>query len=1113
MVRLLAPGGIMAHKLLRFKILLPIVLASLLMIGGVVGYFVVNKMRGQGALERAEQAYADENWNEAKTNYTWYLARQEDPEVLPKYIHSCLQLLGNRSANISAAGQGYLKLALANRSDRDQVQQVIDFYRKHGLWRELDYAAGLFLREYPDDPVVDDQPDARVRFLQFNKALASDRLGRTAEATAAYQRLIDAGNAEPEVYGNLARLKQQQNLETQGRQLLDDALAKTPDDPRVHVERAKFALDANDLPLATQEIEAALAAGANTEDAFITAARVRTAHGEWEKAQTLAEQAIAVMPDSAEGYFTVVQSLMARRKTDEAIAFLAAIDPYVMADNPQLYFILVETQINADKLEDADRTLEAFRTACPDKGVYFEYFAARKLGKEGNPAEAASRLEILVENAPDFSEARFALVLAYLDSDQRERARNALEMYITSYPDDNRARFLWDAKNFAKRSTQEIEAAAIALLDSDTPQYHSLISTADSLAQANPEADVNGERRELVKRLYERAIQVSPDTPDGYIRLAGICIQEGAFERVLQLLDSAEGTGVDAMELAIAKAALAVAESRPADAKALFEEELARDAMTPQRATQWAQLFASRDGLQSGLDVLEAVKAREADVGKQQELDLAQVTFCLRSGDIEKSRALVERIDTTYPDEPRMVKRLNDSRMSIARALLVPGDQRDLPAAEALLAAIETAEPGRNDVKIVRARLLLSQDPPDVDGAERLSAEVRKKSDDADPEAFLISSEIASLKGQFDDALEFVEKASTAAPDDGAIAWKLSQAQLQAGRYTEALMTLEKLNTMLPDNPDIMDLLARAYEYAGRSEEAEALARQLAATQDDQEDVSLQALIKISQKDWASASELLRQTLEDKPDDLSSIDLFARAMAAQGQWAELESFFNDCVSRQPDSPNLWVKLGNTYFREPGSEVKLDPERLQKASFAFTQALALQPGFLPALRGLLNVNLQSREFGAALGLCDRYLASAPNDVEMLETKANLLAQLPGRQQEALTSIERAIEITPRIESYYLRGRLLKDLGEFDAEKFGKAFEDYERVRQAKGGALELDIAQAECLLGMKDNERALIYYDSAKTKAANAAPLLAARLDEIAKRLEEEIAKRLEEKED
>jgi tetratricopeptide (TPR) repeat protein len=577
--------------------------------------------------------------------------------------------------------------------------------------------------------------------------------------------------------------------------------------------------------------------------------------------------------------------------------------------------------------------------------------------------------------------------------------------------------------------------------------------------------------------------------------LANLLIEDGEFDRVRELLAGAEAAGVDPSELAIAKAALALAESRPADAKSLFDEELARDAITPQRATQWAALFVEREGLQSGLDVLEAAKARATDVGEKMELDLNQVALCLNAADIEKSRAMVERIAAAYPNEPRMSTRLNDSRVSIARALLMPGDRRDLPAAEALLAAIESTEPGRNDVKLVRARLLLNQEPPDLDGAESLSAEVRKKSD-ADPEAFLISSDIAYRKSQYANALDFAQLANTAAPDDPRTAMPLAQAQLQAGRFADAVLTLEKLKTMLPEDRAIMDLLARAYAGAGRTQEAEALARQIAAPDGGPKDVSLQAWILICRGDWGPASELLRQMQQANPDDLWSIHYLARAMEAQGQWDELETFLNDCVSRQPDSPNLWAELGNSYLPEDGSDVKLDPERLQKASFAFTQALVVRPEYSPALRGLLNVNLQSGELGAALGLCERFLVANPNDVAMLEKKATLLARLPGRREEALASIQRAIEITPRPEFFYVRGRLRLELGEFAV-----ALEDFERVSQAGGvNRPDLEIAMAEACLGLNNVERAEIYYKSAKAKAANAAPPFAARLNEIGKRL-------------
>ena len=1084
----------MTQRSLRFRVLLSLVLAGVVLALGLGGYLFVKSRRGRGALLRAEEAFSEGQWRDAKTNYTWYLVRHPgDPEVLPKYIESCLQLLSDRRANVSDAGRAHLQLALETRSDRDQAQQAIDFYRRHRLWRELDYAADLFLRQFPDD-----------ERLKFSKALANEGLGRAALAIAEYEGLVESGSAEPEVYGNLALLHHQQGLEAKGRAVLEDASAKWPNDPRVRAERARFLMAAGDLTQAAEEMEAALAAGVETGEVLLTAARIYMARQEWETAQSFAEKALGELPDSAEGCGLVANCLLGRRQVDEAVAFLSGIDPYVMADNPQLYLILAETQIDAGLLDDVEQTLEAFRTAYPRERNIVDYLSAQKLLKEGDASEAAARLEIVVERAPELGAARFALVRAYIESGQRGRAKDVLEMYIQSNPADKRARRLWDAA-FAERSSQEVEAAARALLDShDTPHFGSLYSMAHSLARMNSDGRKDGESLELAKSLLERAIQEHPSAPEGYRDLVFLLLDQGDLEGARHVLVRATDAGVPPLELNLVQGALAIAEGKPDQARSHFDQEMAEGDVAPQRTMQWAELFASRGHLDAGLALLEDAKAHEDGEGNRQELDLAQVTLCLRSGSLERAQTLIARFAEAYSEAPAAVGRLNDSRMSVARALLESGGESEEAAAEALIAEVLRSQPNRTDVKVLRARLLVMQDPPDLDAAEDLCAAARDGGA-SDAETFLVSGEIAYRKNQFANALDFAEKANAKSPGDFRTSMALARARLQMGLLSDAILVLEKLRPAFPEDQAILDLLARAYAGAGRFSEAEALAKQLESMEGGQTAVSLRAWILVSQGNWAAAGDLLRAMHETDPENLWTIHFLAKAMAEQGQWQSLEDFLNLCVSRRPGHPELWVELGNSYLTDPGAE------RLSKASFAFTQALVLEPDYPPALRGLLEVHLRSGERGAALGLCERYLAQNPNDPAVLERKATLLAQIPGRREDALNAIQQAIEAAPRPELFYVRARLRLEAGEF-----ANAIEDLRRADQA-GGVTQSDmnILMAEAYLGLNDLELARKFHALAESKRQALAdsdrqqlePADQARLDSLAARLAENFYER------
>ena len=134
----------------------------------------------------------------------------------------------------------------------------------------------------------------------------------------------------------------------------------------------------------------------------------------------------------------------------------------------------------------------------------------------------------------------------------------------------------------------------------------------------------------------------------------------------------------------------------------------------------------------------------------------------------------------------------------------------------------------------------------------------------------------------------------------------------------------------------------------------------------------------------------------------------------------------------------------------------------------------------------------------MGLCDVILAETPDDTDLLYQRAVILAQLPGRYLEALSAIERAIEITPRPAFIYQRGRLRLALG--DA---ANAIEDFRRVEQAGGIASgSMDLLMAEAYLELGNNELARSFSDAARREGSNIKREELERLNRIVARLVE-----------
>jgi tetratricopeptide (TPR) repeat protein len=173
--------------------------------------------------------------------------------------------------------------------------------------------------------------------------------------------------------------------------------------------------------------------------------------------------------------------------------------------------------------------------------------------------------------------------------------------------------------------------------------------------------------------------------------------------------------------------------------------------------------------------------------------------------------------------------------------------------------------------------------------------------------------------------------------------------------------------------------------------------------------------------------------------------------------------------------------------------------LAQASSAFTQASLLVPGYGPALRGLIEVQVRGNNRGMALGSCERYLTLQPDDVDILYRKAALLGQDRNRLDEALQTINRALQISERAEFLLARGSI-----HLAQKKFNEALKDFQRYAELTGStSAEEDTAMAEIYLALHEKDLARQYYESAKQKAAKEQKTDTARLDRLGKRLEQE----------
>ncbi|MCC6694579.1 MAG: tetratricopeptide repeat protein [Candidatus Hydrogenedentes bacterium] len=1064
---------------MRRKIVILIVFLFIALVAAAVaaGYWALGH-RGFRALEAANQAYAKADWPEARRNYSWYLARQpDDVEILLRYAEVCEKVLEDRQEMLRGAAQAYLRVATLRETDRDAALKAAEFCEQHGLWVDLDYCTSFLLKRYPED----------MRF-EYLKALAAQRLGDTNGAVERYQKLAALPSCPPEVYGALAILLAQQGLAELADRDLNQAIERDPKNAQLLVQRARYNLDRGQLDAADQDIQAAKAIDPSPVEILLASAQLKLARKDWEGAAADANAVLGAEP-SEEAYIILSRANFQRGKTEETADALSNADPTFLADHPTLYMILADLQLELERFDDAQATIATYRAAYPEHLAAFDYLEARELLKRGKPKEAAKRLEIAVEKAPDLQPARLQLILAYLQSDRKELARITLISHLQAYPSDEQAKGIWEAF-FGSTSPEQATARAEELLKDENANSRALMLAANQLRQSVSSAADAQAAADLVRRLLENAVAQEPGAPEPFRDLMSYYLARKELTQAEALLERARTNGMKPQVLSFAEAAIALSQNDLPRAKKLAEEDLARADFSSDEADDWARLFASQNQLQVSLDLLQKYASRESDESVRLGLEVNSIGYALLAGDLDRALTLVREVEPRIGGDTGLVERLAEEKLRIAEVFLQRRSPENLQTAEAIVSEVRSADDTNVRAKLLEARLLTQRVPPELEKAEALCATLRQ-GEAVDPQVYLLSADIARGRGLPQRALEFAAKANELSPSEIPVQLSLAQAQLQSGQHAEAIVALDRLLALQPHNPLVLDLLARAHAGAGHVDEAQRFVAQLEAeTTASPESAkalgSLRTWIAICAKDWSTAEQLARAQYEADSTDYGALRFLIAALDGQGRRAESEPIIRS-AAETAKTPELYTDLGRWYLGAT------DPESLSQASTAFTSALSANANYPPALLGLANVARLGNNVGTAIGLYDRYLKTVPDDAEVLLQKATLLATMPNRRDEALDAVNRSVELTERPENLYLRGTLYLVRNNYE-----EAARDLDRAAELRGGAsAQIDVELAYAYLGLGDKEKARAHYDMAKQKVAQGEKLdLPGRLDQL-----------------
>ena len=237
----------------------------------------------------------------------------------------------------------------------------------------------------------------------------------------------------------------------------------------------------------------------------------------------------------------------------------------------------------------------------------------------------------------------------------------------------------------------------------------------------------------------------------------------------------------------------------------------------------------------------------------------------------------------------------------------------------------------------------------------------------------------AIMAGQGDLAVDLIERAITAAGDDGAsFRPDLAYALAMVGYHGEALEIYESLLTAQPNDGETRVNFANLLYVLQRADEAEAEYRKAIALSPAHVEAyaNLGTLLHEGQR-YEEAIETFQAALALQPESADLHHNLGAVYRALDRFDEAAASYAEAVRRAPNRPDLHEKHGAALSASGD---------LDEAAAAFRRALAQTPDFVDARTGLAEVAMAQGAPKSAIDLCDEYLRDFGYNSGVIAAKA-------------------------------------------------------------------------------------------------------------------------------
>ena len=762
----------------------------------------------------------------------------------------------------------------------------------------------------------------------------------------------------------------------------------------------------NDLTLAAQSFEAALAIDPKYAPALASYADLLAEQGKRAEAVRLVDSALALAPDDAR-IWNLKGSLAHgggdRGAARAAYAKALALDPSHIDARIARASLLIELG-RLDEAEQDIATLKKIAPAEPRANYIRAVYLAQRGDRDGarealNQTTSALDVvprEVLKQRAP-----LLLLVggLAHYGLAQQEKARSYLEDYLRMYPGHAGARKVLGSALLAQQDYQ----AAISVLEpvakgrAGDPQAYTLLAAA-----------LMGRRQYSSANHYlELALRASGDAPgvraELGLSLLGAGQADAALDHLQQAFKKDPGQGRAGVALAV--------------------------------------LNLKRGQAKQAVEVMEAVTRREPrNVSAQNLLGLARAG----AGDLKGSRAAYEKaiaLDKGFAPAQLNLARLDVTEGDHARARArLEGLIKDRPKdTEAMidLAEVEEAVGRREDAIrwLEKAR-----------AASRLN--------------LLASTRLVDVyvrNGEPDKALAVAKEGEAADPENLSALAALARAYIALGDEKAARPLLNRMARLAAFDPAWQTQIAAYQVSVGNPEGAKAsLDKAFSGTADYLPAKVLQTEVSLRAGDFSRAERSAREIATRYPSQAVGHRLLGDVALTRRDYGEALKAYHVALAKE-ESTQAALRIFDAH---------LQSGKPAKAVEFIESWLKTHPKDGLAMRAAGDAQLQAGNLGAARGWYEQVLKLQGDDPSVLNNLANVLARQNDRA--ALGYAERAHRIAPKSASIQdTLGWILVQQGDVDA---GLRHLREARLRNPENPEIRYHLAAALAKAGRKDEAR-------------------------------------------